>query len=238
MENRSKKVQLFTDTHQWCKVATEILRQYFPGGVDVIEGGKSEKLSDDVGCQEYDLTISFLSPFVIPQKILDNSKLAVNFHPGNRYFPGAGCYSFALYQDAEEYGVVCHHMRAKVDTGPIITEENFPIFPEDSVETLQLRSYVALLGMFQKFLDGFLAGEDFLENNFPWESKPYSKAQLNEMQILGNDLSEKEIARRVRAFDYPGYPLLVESDGKKFSRCTDHTTPLTTRILKQPALPK
>ena len=210
----------------------EILEQYFPGGTDIVLGGKGEKLSDDIGLQEYDLTISFLSPFIIPQRILDNSHLAVNFHPGNRHFPGAGCYNFALYQGAKEYGVVCHHMESNVDTGPIIIEENFPIFDEDSVETLQFRSYVALLGIFQKFLTGYLADIDYFHENFPWEAKPYTKRQLNEMQLVDAELPETELLRRVKAFAYPGYPLYIESDSKKSEFGTKHDSPLVSRIFE------
>jgi len=225
-----KKVQLFTDSHRWCRIAIEILNQHFPDGIDVITGEKGGKLSDQIGAQEYDLTISFLSPFIIPRRILDKSKLAVNFHPGNRHYPGAGCYNFALYQDAAQYGVVCHHMEPAVDTGPIIIEENFPVLEDDTVETLQFRSYVALLDVLQKFLGGYLSGKNFFDNNISWPAKPFTKRQINEMQVIGPDLTEDEIEKRARAFAYPGYPLLDASGKEIPSKGSDHSSPLTARI--------
>ncbi len=225
-----KKVQLFTDNHRWCKIAIEVLNQHFPDAVDVIEGKKGQPQPDQIGAQEYDLTISFLSPFIIPKRVLDNSKLAVNFHPGNRHYPGAGCYNFALYQDATQYGVVCHHMEPTVDTGPIIIEENFPVLYDDTVETLQFRSYVALLGVLQKFLGDYLNGANFFAANISWYAKPYTKRQINNMQVIPPGQTEEEIARRARAFAYPGYPLR-DAVGKEIpSKGSKHATPLMARL--------
>jgi methionyl-tRNA formyltransferase len=71
---------------------------------------------------------------------LDRAKhAAFNFHPGSPDYPGIGCLNFELYEEAREYGVTCHHMVPKVDTGGIIAVKHFAIFDSDCVASLLAR---------------------------------------------------------------------------------------------------
>ena len=58
---------------------------------------------------------------------------AINFHPASPEYPGTGCNNFALYENAGEYGVTCHYMAPKADTGKIIKVKRFPVFANDDV---------------------------------------------------------------------------------------------------------
>ena len=69
--------------------------------------------------------------WVVPEWLLRKAKIAaINFHPASPDYPGIGCRNFALYENAKEYGVTCHHMSATIDTGSIIEIKRFPIFPK------------------------------------------------------------------------------------------------------------
>ena len=93
---------------------------------------------------EGDYVISYLSRWVVPEFLLERArKASFNFHPASPDYPGIGCNNFALYEDAKEYGVTCHHMASKVDTGAIIAVKRFPVYPEDGVAELLERTYVA-----------------------------------------------------------------------------------------------
>jgi Formyl transferase len=86
---------------------------------------------------------------IIPADLLNRSELAINFHPGSRDYPGSGCYSFAIYDRAAEYGCVCHHMVSAVDTGPLIEERRFRTIENETVETLKFRTYVVMQALLQ-----------------------------------------------------------------------------------------
>ena len=64
-----------------------------------------------------DILVSYLSPWIIPGKILDKTKLwNINFHPAPPEYPGIGCFNFAIYNREKSYGVTAHLMAEKVDT--------------------------------------------------------------------------------------------------------------------------
>ncbi len=75
-----------------------------------------------------DYIISYLSRWVVPAELLERARrAAVNFHPASPDYPGIGCNNFALYENAAEYGVTCHHMAPRVDSGEIIAVRRFPV---------------------------------------------------------------------------------------------------------------
>jgi methionyl-tRNA formyltransferase len=218
----TNRVLVFTDRHIWCDLAVSLIEGYFPNSTEIFRGNKGDSLSDTYFDSQYKVTISFLSPFIIPSSILDRSKLSVNFHPGTREYPGIGCFNFALYEGANLYGSVCHHVKEKVDTGKIIEEETFPCFDWDTVESLQLRSYVALITFLESFLQRFQNGDDFEDANIDWSRKPFTRRQLNELADLSSNLDEAEFQKRLRATNYPTFPSQVDVHGQKFA--FDHQT--------------
>ena len=97
-------------------------------------GKWGDPLPEEIRCWEGDYIISYLSRWVVPEDLLKRAKkAAINFHPASPEYPGIGCNNFALYENAKEYGVTCHHMASKVDTGKIIAVKRFPVYPEDDV---------------------------------------------------------------------------------------------------------
>lgn len=154
--------------------------------------------------------LSFLSPWIVPAWVLEKSEVAVNFHPASREYPGIGCYNFAIYEGAASFGAVCHHMEPAVDTGQLIAETRFAMAPDERVETLKLRTMVALAALFAEIVDLIAAGKPLPKLGKPWSRKPFTRKQLNELCIVEPEMDEGERRRRIRAVSYPGYPGAVE----------------------------
>ena len=159
--------------------------------------------------------ISFLSPWIIPGWVLDQCGFAVNFHPGSSAYPGIGCYNFAIYEGAETFGAVCHHMEPSVDTGELIAETRFPILADETVETLKLRTMIAMSGMFADVLDLIFEEKPFPVLGRSWGRRPFTRKELNELCTIEPEMDEHERAKRIRATTYPGYPgpVIRESNG-------------------------
>ena len=169
------------------------------------QGRVGEALPANIGEGRFEAIISFLCPWVLPHQLLARSDLAINFHPGSHAYPGSGCYSFALYEGAEEYGAVCHHMEAAVDAGPIICQRLFEVSARDSVETLKFRTMVTLLAMFHDLAWLVAKGCELPRENLTWTRPAFTLKDLDKLRRIDANMSAEEIARRVRAVTYPGY---------------------------------
>jgi len=130
----------------------------------------------------------------------------LNFHPGPPAYPGAGCYNFALYHQAKQYGVTCHFLEKTVDTGGIISVKTFPIFNSDRVEDLIKRTYVYLNFLFFEICSELVNNVSLKKINLEWERTPYKKKDLNELCKLSKKMDIDEIQKRIRATTFPGKP--------------------------------
>jgi methionyl-tRNA formyltransferase len=147
-----------------------------------------------------DYIISYLSRWVVPASLLKQArKAAFNFHPASPEYPGIGCNNFALYENATAYGVTCHHMEAKVDTGAIIAVKRFPLYPSDDVASLLTRTYEHQLELFYEIVGGISSGQPLPSSDEKWTRKPFTREEFNELFIITPDMSEEEIAKRIRA---------------------------------------
>lgn len=212
------QVLLFTKKDDASRQAIEMARVMFGDRLTVISGKVGDAFPEDLGWMEIDAIISFLSPWIIPQWLLDKAKIAINFHPGSRYYPGIGCYNFALYDGTPNYGAVCHQMDSKVDTGYVISERTFPVFASDSVESLKSRTMTVVLAMFSDVAGRIAAGMNFEPCYLRWARKPYTRKELDALCVVTADMSSFEVARRVRACAYAGYQgAYVEVGGVRFN---------------------
>lgn len=197
----SKKMNIFFD------YAEMILKSYFkPNEFLSIRGNTGDYLDEELCWHRPQYIISFVSPWIIPQSLLNSAqKAAINFHPGSPDYPGTGCYNFALYEGADKYGVTVHHMERKVDTGSIIMVSYFAIPPYESVETLKLKSMNHLLFCFEKIVQCIAKGIPLPTSDETWRRKPFTRKEmykLFEMDLLKHD--KEEIEKRIRAAEYPG----------------------------------
>ncbi len=180
-------------------------------------GKWGEPLPEEIRCWEGDYIISYLSRWVVPEDLLKRAKkAAINFHPASPEYPGIGCNNFALYENAKEYGVTCHHMVSKVDTGRIIAVKRFPVYPEDDVHALLKRTYENQITLFFEIVQLMSDGKELPVSSEKWTRPPFTRKQFNELFIIKPDMSQEEIARRVRAISYQRWQPYVEIEGFKF----------------------
>lgn len=164
-----------------------------------------------------DHIISYLSRWVVPPELLLRAtKAAVNFHPASPEYPGIGCINFALYEGAAEYGVTCHHMAPRVDTGGIIAVRRFPVLPEDDVASLLRRTYEVQIALFHEIAGLMAEGRELPVSGERWSRPPFTRREFNELFEITPDMSKAEIARRVRAVSYGHFQPHVDLEGYRF----------------------
>ena len=102
---------------------------------------------------------------------------ALNFHPGPPEYPGIGCTNFAVYDGANEFGITCHHMLSKVDTGDIIAVKRFPVFESDTVFTITQRCYSYIINLFYEIFYLLMNGKALPVSEEQWKRKPYLRKE-------------------------------------------------------------
>lgn len=180
-------------------------------------GKWGDPLPENVRRWEGDYIVSYLSRWVIPEDLLQRAhKAAINFHPASPEYPGIGCNNFALYEDAKEYGTTCHHMATKVDSGKIVEVKRFPVYPQDDVATLLKRTYEHMIALFFEIAGLMAEGKELPVSPETWTRKPFTRKQFNELFKITPDMSQDEIAHRVRAVSFGQYQPYIELQGYKF----------------------
>jgi methionyl-tRNA formyltransferase len=188
--------------NEYAKRAADYVRENFKDPL-IYSGDRRKPLPADVLDWKGDLLISFISSWILPEKLLNNAGYAaINFHPGSPEYPGTGCTNFAIYEDAKEYGVTCHHMRSKVDAGPIIQVKRFAIEPDDSVFKVTQQCYKLIEEMFYEIMNGLLEGKELPASDEKWKRKPFTRKELDELCHITPGMTEDEIKKRIRATTY------------------------------------
>jgi methionyl-tRNA formyltransferase len=216
MKNKFTLLFLGKDDDPDCARALEYCRVHF-SHVTFCLGKWGDPLSEDIRKWEGDYIISYLSRWIVPQELLDQARIAaINFHPASPEYPGIGCNNFALYEDAKEYGVTCHHMAGRVDTGRIIKVRRFPVYPSDGVEEILKRTYENQIALFFEIAQLMAEGGELPASAETWTRPPFSRKQFDELFRITADMSQQEIARRVRAVSYKNWQPYIELGGFKF----------------------
>ena len=167
--------------------------------VSVFLGNWDDPLPDGAASWTGDLIISYLARWIVPAGLLKQARIAINFHPGPPEYPGYGCNNFAIYEGAREYGVTCHHMAPRVDTGTIIDVMRFPVLATDNAGTLLARAYDFQLVLFYRMVGRIVRGEELPVSGETWTRKPFTRKQFGELGRVTPGMTEEEIARRKRA---------------------------------------
>lgn len=178
-------------------------------------GKWGDPLPEDIGWWEGEYIISYLSRWVVPEYLLKKAKVAaINFHPGPQEYPGIGCNNFALYEEAQQYGVTCHHMASRVDTGAIVAVRRYPIFATDNLATLLSRTYHYQLVLF--YVSLILEGKELPVSEERWTRKPFTRKEFNDLGRITPDMSKEEIAKRIRATTFGVWKPAIELQGFVF----------------------
>jgi methionyl-tRNA formyltransferase len=223
MSGKSNATVLFLGKkNDWhCQRAVNFIHDNFKAPLCHL-GDWNEPMPDDVHAWEGDYIISYLSRWVVPASVISKAqRAAINFHPASPDYPGIGCNNFALYEEAKEYGVTCHHMAARVDTGDIIAVKRFPVFQTDTVSTLLSRTYDFQLVLFYEVMGRLVDGQTLTQSEEKWARKPFSRKEFNRLRVISPDMTLDEIRKRVRATSYGVWQPHIEIGGFVFALDSD-----------------
>jgi hypothetical protein len=163
--------------------------------------------------------LSFGSGVIVPRDVLARlSRPAYNLHAASPDFPGRDPHHHAIYRSATEYGATLHVMTERVDDGPIIGVESFPIAPGTSPAQLLAQANEAGFRLLQRL------GPRLLEPVAPpplpgvmWGKRKTSRNDFHQMCKLSPLITEDELDHRFRAFDGASHDnLTLELHGHLF----------------------
>ena len=188
--------------NEYAQRAEDYVRKNFPNHL-VFEGSRKDKLPPEVLNWKGDVLISFISSWIYPESLLNNTAMAaINFHPGSPDYPGTGCTNFAFYEGAKEYGITCHHMNASVDAGNIIAVKKFPLKETDTVYSVTQHCYHLIEETFYEVMGCILQQHPLPSSEERWTKKPYTRKQLDELCHIKPDMTADEIEKRIKATTY------------------------------------
>lgn len=201
---------------QNAKIASQYLKQIFPK-VEIVFGVRGEKFPEDLHWWKGDYIFSYLSPWIIPNSLLERAeKGAINWHPGPPEYPGIGCTNFAIYNNEKEFGITCHYMLSKVDTGKIIETERFAILENDTVYSITQKCYSLILNSFYRIVEKISNGESLPISDEGWKRKPFTRKELDLLSEIKPDMTKEEIEKRIKATTYDKPWAFIEIERKKF----------------------
>jgi methionyl-tRNA formyltransferase len=202
------------------EMAAAYTQELFPDTL-VVWSRRGMKIPDELKSWEGDYVFSYLAQWIIPSWLLDKARLGgVNWHPGPPAYPGIGCTNFAVYDGAETFGVTCHYMKPKVDTGQIIEVAEFSVMGSDTVLSITKKCYEHILISYQRQLQSISEGSPLPNAGVQWKRKPYTRKELDALCVISPDMDADEIQRRVKATKYDRHWAYVELGGIRF-KATD-----------------
>ena len=160
----------------------------------------SHEVFDTLNNNKIDYIFNFLSAVKVPVEVINSAKkFAINFHPAPPDYPGVGCASYALYDNAKEYGVTAHLMDETYDSGEILSVLKFPILNDDYCDTLFDRALQYTLMLFYNVLYELYTTGEINPCGAKWLRKPSTRKEFEKfMTILPTD-QEEEVQRKIIA---------------------------------------
>ncbi len=112
---------------------------------------------------EYDLGISFLYHFKIPESELTPNHKWINFHPARLpEYRGRNLAYHAIMNEERYFGATCHYIDSTFDTGDIIDTSQFPIGDGDTAGEIAKRAREHCEKLFYGNVTMFLQGRDII----------------------------------------------------------------------------
>lgn len=198
------------------KKAAKYLKQIFPD-TSIVFLSRGQNVNSEISWWKGDYIFSYLCPLVIPKFVLEKaSKAAINWHPGPPEYPGIGCTNFAIYNGEKQFGMTCHHMNPKVDSGQIIEVRRFDVLERDTVYSITQKCYAQILNSFYDIVQKIANHEPLPVSEETWTREPYTRKQLDELSMVTSDMNKEEVERRIKATTYDNPWAFTEIHGKRF----------------------
>lgn len=169
--------------------------------------------------QQVDLLISFSYKRLLDINLIRKAKVAINFHPAPLpFYRGRATTVQALVKGEKKWGVTCHYLADRFDTGKIIERRWFDITDDlQNGQKLSEYSWGVCLKMVEDMLDRLLSGD--IPEGYQQEEggNYYSMKQLAELKRISLEEDVDVIDRKINAIWFPPYEgAYIELSGKKF----------------------
>ena len=146
--------------------------------------------------------IGFCTDVIVPARLLGAVGFgAYNFHPGPPDYPGWSPASFAVYQGARRYGVTCHVMAPRIDSGDIVGTNMFDVPAGTDQSALEQRAYAAAVELFGHFAPHLATSTRPLPAiRTGWGARRYTRQDYADLCTITPDIDVDELTRRICAF--------------------------------------
>jgi methionyl-tRNA formyltransferase len=165
--------------------------------------------------------LSFGTTSIVPAALLRSFRFgAYNFHPGPPSYPGWAPASFAVYEQAAEFGATVHEMTQQVDRGAIVGVALFPL--GDNVEMRQVfaTTVACLIKLCTGLAPALVQSPPLPRLDIAWGKRRTTRKMFKEYCALSPDIGQEELQRRIKAFGYgDGYSVpTFEAQGQPVTR--------------------
>lgn len=171
-----------------------------------------------------DFLINVNSTVIFPEELLSIPREGcLNMHPGKLpEYAGLHTHQWALLNDESQFGSTLHWMTQKIDAGPIVYRETFPVEEDDTGLQMFLKAIDTGTQLTLRALERISAGDEL-----PREPQDRSKRHVYRTSDIPDgeidwNRSARDIYNFVRAADYrplesPTYEPYIVIDGQKLT---------------------
>ena len=147
--------------------------------------------------------ISFGTAVIVRPELLERfQKPVYNLHAAPPEFPGRDPHHHAVYRGATEYGATLHIMTNKVDAGPIVAIETFPVSTAAAPSELLAAGNEAGIRLLERLGTRLLCREPLPHLPYvEWGKVKTARSDLHKLCELSPLISKAEFERRRRAFE-------------------------------------
>jgi methionyl-tRNA formyltransferase len=132
--------------------------------------------------------------------------------------------NWALFDEADTFGVTAHLMDTLVDSGPILAVKRLGIESSDNLPSLIQKTHDALIELALELVGNLLridveTQKKTLAKPLPieWAGPARKVGELHQWREVDPTISAQDLTLRVRAFHLPSFPLFVNIGGRTFT---------------------
>jgi methionyl-tRNA formyltransferase len=174
------------DGSRWSVLASDYLNSVFSNVDSVFWDYGEGPVPDIVSTWSGDYIFCFKADLVLSAELLSRThKKAINFHPCPPRYRGVGGYYYAINDRSSAFGVTCHHIVQKIDSGPIIKVQRFPIAPGETSKGLIDRAAAYLLLLFYEIIHLIQSEAVLPAADESWGTTLYTRKMLHEFLKSG-----------------------------------------------------
>ena len=200
------KILFLSNGNEYSKIAINIINKFdYNIIIKHLDKSKFSKYPEN-----YDLGISFLYSFLVPEKEINKAKW-INFHPA--ILPDYGGRNIAYHtimNEESEAGGTIHYMDKTFDTGEIIDVKKFNINNMTAYEVYN-KSYEVLIKLLKEYFPKLIKGKKV--NSYKQrKTMYYKKMKINDF-IEVSEINKKKIL----ALTYPPHYPKIKIGNKVFN---------------------